>query len=318
MTVESRGGGVGVLLMGYGSPLGPEDLPGYLTDVLGGRPPTKVMVEEYRRRYDLIGWSPQLRILTSLQTKLEERLSRDGERVPVFLGTKHWSPHIADTIPAAAAAGVRHMVAIPLSPYASPWILSPYQRAIEEGRQRAGGRITVDLRAGWHLNPHWVAYWADCLGESLKGLPLNSIPLLSAHSLPERCRRAGDAYPELLAETTHAIAEAAHLERWDFTYQSAGNATEPWLGPDITEKMMDWSSGGFPEQLVAPIGFVFDHLEVLYDLDVVVREFAIRHGVQYHRVPLPNDHPQMVDALRQVVRQALSPNQPSTPTFRRR
>lgn len=291
----------GVLLMGYGSPAGPEDLPGYLTDVLAGRPPSEAMVQEYVRRYQRIGWSPQLRILTSLRHKLERRLARAGGPIPVFLGTKHWTPHIATAIPEAAQQGVRHLIAVPLSPYASPWILEPYRRAIEKGQRASTAPVTVDLRAGWHAEPHWIRFWSETIRAGLRTGPPGMVPLLSAHSLPERHRASGDPYPEILHETARAIASAGALAPWDFTYQSAGNTTEPWLGPDICEKMLEWRSRGRPEQLVAPIGFVFEHLEVLYDLDVVVKEFAAAHGVGYHRTPLPNDDDRLVEALASIV-----------------
>jgi len=293
--------GTGVLLLGYGSPAGPEDLPGYLTEVLGGRRPSPEMVKEYHRRYDLIGWSPQLRIITSLRAKLESRLAKDGGYPSVFLGTKHWSPHAADAIVEAAAAGVRRLIAVPLSPYASPWILAPYERAIDAGRRQAKSPIDVELRTGWHTNPHWIGYWTETLRRELGSSPTGTVALLSAHSLPERHRNAGDPYPEILTETVQAIAKAADPPFWDFTYQSAGNTTEPWLGPDITEKMVEWRGKGHPDQHVAPIGFVFEHLEVLYDLDHVVRDFAEKQGIRYRRAPMPNDSDRLVEALRSVV-----------------
>lgn len=301
MTEETNVEGTGVLLMGYGSPAGPEDLPGYLTDVLAGRPPSPEMVREYERRYGLIGWSPQLRILTSMRSKLERRLRGTAAPYPVFLGTKHWTPHIGEAIPEAASQGIRRLIAIPLSPYASPWILEPYRKAIERGRREARGEVLVDLRAGWHANPHWIRYWTETIHKSLREGAAKQMPLLSAHSLPERHRAAGDPYPEILSTTAAAIAREARLEPWDFTYQSAGNTTEPWLGPDITEKMREWRRKGWSEQLVAPIGFVFEHLEVLYDLDVVIRAFAESHGIGYHRTPMPNDDDRLIEALASIV-----------------
>jgi protoporphyrin/coproporphyrin ferrochelatase len=293
--------GTGVLLMGYGSPANAGDLPGYLTEVLGGRAPSKELVEEYRRRYELIGWSPQLRIISSLRAKLERRLAADGDHPKVFLGTKHWTPHVADVIGEAADAGVRRLIAVPLSPYASPWILAPYQRAIDDGTRGAKRPVEVELRSGWHRRPEWIGYWADAIRRDLAAAPSGTVALLSAHSLPQRHRDAGDPYPEILAETAQRIADAARPPLWEFTYQSAGNTTEPWLGPDVTERMVAWRDRGHPDQLLAPIGFVFEHLEVLYDLDHVVREFAEAHGVRYHRVRMPNDDDQVVEALRRVV-----------------
>jgi ferrochelatase len=287
--------------MGYGSPSGPEDLPAYLADVLG-RPPSEDTVAEYRRRYALIGGSPQNRVLESLRAKLERRLRADGPGdARVYLGTKHWRPHVADVVPRIAEDGYRSVRAIPLSPYASTWILRPYERALASGRARAEGSVEVDLRSGWHRNPHLIGYWRDAIRTALNETnPSEPVALLSAHSLPERFRALGDPYPELLRETADRIAGSAGLGRWQFTYQSAGNTTEPWLGPDITEVMLDWRKRGARTQWVASFGFVFDHLETLYDLDVVVRAFAETHDVEYRRVPMPNDADAIVAALYDV------------------
>jgi protoporphyrin/coproporphyrin ferrochelatase len=287
-----------VLLMGYGSPNGAEDLPSYLADVLHGRRPSAAMVAEYVRRYDRIGGSPQNRILASLREKLERRLARGGRGPRVFLGVKHGHPALRDVIPEAARAGFRHLVAVPLSPYASTWISEPYQEGVAEGIHAAPTPIDVDVRLDWHLDPRWLGYWGRSIRAELakRSDPTEAV-LLSAHSLPQRMRDRGDPYPEILHETSDAIARRARLERWSFTFQSAGNTTEPWLGPDITEVMLDWHRRGARNQLVASFGFVFDHLEVLYDLDVVVREFAEQNGIEYRRVPMPNDSEAVVGAL---------------------
>jgi protoporphyrin/coproporphyrin ferrochelatase len=287
-----------VLLMGYGSPNGSQDLRAYLADVLHGSSPSEAMVAEYVRRYDRIGGSPQNRILASLRSKLERRLESDWPGVRVFLGVKHGHPALREVIPEAARAGYRQLIAVPLSPYASTWISVPYQEGVAEGVRAAPSPIGVDVRLGWHLDPNWIGYWSHAIREglALQGDPQEAV-LLSAHSLPQRMRDQGDPYPELLHETSDAIARDAQLSRWSFTFQSAGNTTESWLGPDITEVMLDWKRKGAECQLVASFGFVFDHLEVLYDLDVVIREFAEGHGIEYRRVPMPNDSAAVVDAL---------------------
>jgi protoporphyrin/coproporphyrin ferrochelatase len=287
-----------VLLMGYGSPNGADDLPSYLADVLHGQPPSAEMVAEYVRRYERIGGSPQNRILASLREKLERHLQSERPGTRVFLGVKHGTPALRDVIPEAARAGVRHLVAVPLSPYASIWISEPYRAGVAEGIRAAPVPIDVDVRLDWHLDPNWLGYWARAIREELgKRKDSKEVVLLSAHSLPQRMRDRGDPYPEILDETSRAIAREARLERWSFSYQSAGNTTEPWLGPDLTEVMLDWLRRGARHQLVASFGFVFDHLEVLYDLDVVVREFAEPHGIEYHRVPMPDDADEVVRAL---------------------
>jgi protoporphyrin/coproporphyrin ferrochelatase len=298
MTEEHPPGTTAVLLMGYGSPNGPDDLPSYLTDVLHGTPPSAEMVAEYVRRYARIGGSPQNRILASLREKLERRLGRERPGTRVFLGVKHGRPALRDVIPEAARAGFDHLVAVPLSPYASTWISEPYQAGVAEGIRATPTPIDVDVRLDWHLQPEWLSYWSRAIRADLTEHPdPNGTVLLSAHSLPQRMRDRGDPYPEILRETSDAIARLARLERWSFTYQSAGNTTEPWLGPDITEVMLDWQRRGARRQLVASFGFVFDHLEVLYDLDVVIREFAEGKGIEYRRVPMPNDAEEVVHAL---------------------
>jgi protoporphyrin/coproporphyrin ferrochelatase len=298
-----------VLLMGYGSPDGASDLPAYLKEVLHGATPPAEMVAEYVRRYDLIGGSPQNRILASVRKKLEDRLGRDWPGARVFLGVKHGRPALRDVIPEAARAGFRHLVAVPLSPYASTWISEPYQQGVAEGIRLANSPIAADVRFGWHLDPHWIAYWNRAIRAELRR-PDDGAVLLSAHSLPQRMRDRGDPYPDLLHETSDAIARAAGLPHWSFTFQSAGNTTEPWLGPDITEVMTEWKRQGKPNQLIASFGFVFDHLEVLYDLDVVVRQFAEDQGIEYRRVPMPNDAAEVVEALADRV---LAPASSSSP-----
>jgi protoporphyrin/coproporphyrin ferrochelatase len=298
VTPESSPASTAVLLMGYGSPNGAEDLPSYLTDVLHGRSPPAEMVAEYVRRYDRIGGSPQNRILASLRDKLERRIGQDRPGTQVFLGVKHGHPALRDVIPEAARAGFAHLVAVPLSPYASTWISEPYQEGVAEGIRAARTPIDVDVRLDWHLSPDWLGYWSRGIRAELTTHPdPNGAVLLSAHSLPQRMRDRGDPYPEILRETSDAIARLARLKRWSFTFQSTGNTTEPWMGPDITEVMLDWQRRGARRQLVASFGFVFDHLEVLYDLDVVVREFAEAHAIEYRRVPMPNDDQAVVEAL---------------------
>jgi ferrochelatase len=284
--------------MGYGSPAGPADLRAYLSEVLHGRSPSDEMVEEYLRRYERIGWSPQNRVVASLRDQLEQRIQHERPGSKVYLGMKHWKPRISDAIPRAVRDGFTEIVAVPLSPYASIWIMEPYRSGVEEGIRASPRAVTVDIRAGWHLDPNWIGYWNRSIQHELRRLDDPSAAvILSAHSLPTRFRDRGDPYPELVQATALSVAATAGLERWSFTYQSPGNTTEPWLGPEIVDVMAAWKQKGAHRQLVASTGFVFDHLETLYDLDVVVKEEAKERGIAYHRVPMPNDAPEIVEAL---------------------
>jgi ferrochelatase len=303
----------GVLLMGYGSPSGAQDLPGYLTEILH-RPPTPETVREYERRYALIGGSPQSAILARVRDGVADRLASEAPGVPVFLGTKHWHPNVSEVIPRASAAGVTRLVAIPLSPYASTWILEPYRTALDAGAARAPQPIAIELAAGWHTEPAWIDYWAGAIRTALaEANDPSAVVHLSAHSLPKKYADLGDPYPAILRETSERIARAAGLARWEFTFQSAGNDTEPWLGPDITEQMRKWKEKGARTHVVASFGFVFDHLEVLYDLDVVTRKFAEDLGVVYRRVPEPNSDPKLLAALVAVAIRGLRAAPPAGP-----
>ncbi len=296
---------LGVVLMGYGSPSGPDDLPAYLTEVLHGTAPSEEMVAEYVRRYEVIGGSPQNRILASVREQLERRIQRERPGSRVYLGMKHWKPWLRDVIPAATRDGFTELVAVPLSPYDSLWIMEPYAAGVAEGVRASPRPVTVDIRGGWSLDPSWIGYWAEEIRRSLaQTRDPRAVVILSAHSLPQRFKDRGDPYPELVRATAEAVAAAAGLERWSFTFQSPGNTTEPWLGPEIGDVMNDWKEKGARTQLVASTGFVFDHLETLYDLDVVVRKAATENGIDYRRVPQPNDRPEVVAAL---ARRVLAP-----------
>jgi ferrochelatase len=296
VTVAAGNGARAVLLMGYGSPNGPAEIPGYLTEVLHGRVPTDAMVEDYRRRYARIGGSPQNRVLASLRSKLEGRVRASSPASAVYLSVKHGAPALKDVIPQAARDGFTELVAVATTPYASLWITEPYEAGIREGVAAASAPVHVEGRFGWHLDPDWIGYWARAIRAELARSPAD-IVLLSAHSLPQRMRDRGDPYPEILRATAEAIGAAIAPTPWRFTYQSAGNTTEPWLGPDITEVMLEEAGRGARRSLIASFGFVFDHLEVLYDLDVLVREFADQHRLPYRRVAMPNDAEEVVSAL---------------------
>lgn len=305
MTDPPVDGSTAILLMGYGSPSGPSDLPGYLAEILH-RPPSAETVREYERRYARIGGSPQAAILTRVRERLEARLAREAPGVRVYLGTKHWHPNVADVVPQASRDGVTRLLAIPLSPYASTWVLEPYRAALATGAANAPKPISVELAPGWHDEPALRRYWASAIRRTLSDADdPSAVVHLSAHSLPKHYADLGDPYPTILRETADRIAAEARLDRWEFTFQSAGNTTEPWLGPDITEQVVKWTARGAKTHVVASFGFVFDHLEVLYDLDVVVREFVEGRGVRYLRVPEPNDDPDLVEALASVARREL-------------
>ena len=302
-----------MLMMGYGSPNGAEDLPG----VPRRRPARPSSVAVYGRRIRPGGTR---RLVGPPKTGSSPRWGRSSSEDSVgispgpasFSGSSMVIRHSGTWCPKPLVRGSGTLIAVPLSPYASTWISEPYREGVAEGIRASASPITVDVRLDWHLDPNWLGYWNRAIRTAVAS---NSDPtgavLLSAHSLPQRMRDRGDPYPEILQETSSAIAQGAGLARWSFAYQSAGNTTEAWLGPDLTDVMLDWQRRGAKRQWIASFGFVFEHLEVLYDLDVVVREFAASHGIDYRRVPMPNDADEVVEAL--AARVLAPPSKPKRP-----
>ena len=280
-----------VVLMAYGSPAEPEDVRPYLEDVRGGRPASDEAVEELAERYRRIGGRSPLDDVTEAQrAALERELG-----TPVFVGMKHWRPRIAEAVEAALAAGATRIVGLVLAPHYSRLSIGGYRERLEEA---LGGRAELVLVESWHDEPALV----EVLAERVRGT--DAWVVFTAHSLPERILADGDPYREQLLETARLVAERAGLERWSFAFQSASPTGEPWLGPDVLEELERLQADGVGKVLVAPVGFVSDHLEILWDLDVEAREKAGELGLELARIESLNDDPAFVRALANVVERA--------------
>ena len=277
--------------MAYGSPSGPEDVRPYLEDVRGGRPVSDEAVEELAERYRRIGGRSPLDDVTEAQrAALEQELG-----VPVFVGMKHWRPRIADAVEAALAAGATRIVGLVLAPHYSRMSIGGYRERLEEA---LAGRAELVLVESWHDEPAFV----EVLAERVRGT--DAWVVFTAHSLPERILADGDPYRDQLLETSRLVAEKAGLERWSFAFQSASATREPWLGPDVLDELERLRAEGVERVLVEPIGFVSDHLEILWDLDVEARERAGELGLEWARTESLNDDPAFVHALADLVRKA--------------
>jgi ferrochelatase len=288
-----------VVLMAYGSPAGPEDVRPYLEDVRGGRPVSDEAVEELAERYRRIGGRSPLDDVTEAQrAALERELG-----TPVFVGMKHWRPRIADAVEAALAGGATRIVGLVLAPHYSGMSIGGYRERLEEA---LGGRAELVLVESWHDEPAFL----DVLAERVRRT--DAWVVFTAHSLPERILADGDPYREQLLETARLVAERAGLERWSFAFQSASATGEPWLGPDVLEELERLRTDGVDEVLVAPVGFVSDHLEILWDLDVEAREKAEELGLELSRIESLNDDPAFVRALADIVERAQQ-EQPAVP-----
>jgi protoporphyrin/coproporphyrin ferrochelatase len=288
-----------VVLMAYGSPSSPEDIRPYFEDVRGGRPVSDEAVEELAERYRRIGGRSPLDDVTEAQrAALERELG-----LPVFVGMKHWRPRIAEAVESALAAGATRIVGIVLAPHYSRLSVGAYRERLEAG---LAGRAELVLVESWHDHEPFV----EVLAERVRGTDAHVV--FTAHSLPERILAEGDPYREQLHETARLVAERAGLERWSFAFQSATPTGEAWLGPDVLEELERLHTAGVRKVLVAPVGFVSDHLEILWDLDVEARERAAELGLELERIESLNDDPGFIRALADLAERARE-EQPALP-----
>ena len=302
------------MLMTYGSPvsLDREAVRAYLARVRGGREPESELVDEFARRYEVIGGSPLIAITLDQAAALSDVLGW-----PVAAGMRFSEPSIVDGLRDLVRRGVEHVVAIVLSPQYSPLLMSGYAKAIEEARAELGDRAPrVDVAGAWHDEPAFVRGLARRVGETLDGLGRDererAAVLLTAHSLPRRVAEQEPGYLAQLRETAEAVASAAGLpdEDWSFCWQSAGHEPGEWMKPDFADLMPELAAAGRRCVLVAPIQFLADHLEVLYDVDVGAREQAERCGLTFRRIDSLNLDPDLIEALAAVVRRTVRDNGP--------
>jgi protoporphyrin/coproporphyrin ferrochelatase len=305
----SSSGRPGVLLMTYGSPasLEREDIRTYLMRVRSGREPEPELVNEFTRRYQVIGGSPLIEITREQAAALADALGW-----PVEVGMRFSEPSILVGLRALAEAGASRVAAIILSPQYSPLLMSGYARAIDEARTRLGdGAPDVVVAGAWHEESAFVKALARRIVEARARLSAQGRDghhvLMTAHSLP---RRVADQEPDYLGQlraTANAVAAAAGLPArdWTFCWQSAGHEPGEWMKPDFADLMPGIAASGRRAVLVAPVQFLADHLEILYDIDIGAREQAERVGLRFHRIPSLNDDPDLIAAFARVARQTL-------------
>jgi ferrochelatase len=296
----------GVLLMAYGTPATPDDVEAYYTHVRRGRPPTPELLADLQRRYEAIGGtSPLLEVTRAQAAGLGTAL---GDGWVVELGMKHAPPFIEEGMAALADRGVRRVVGLVLAPHYSALSVGEYAARASATETVAGGRTELAMVESWHLAPRYVDLLAKRVTEALPSLvvtdPDRVEVVFTAHSLPARVLEAGDPYPDQLRETAEAVAERAGLVRWSLAWQSAGRTPEPWIGPDLLTHIAERAEAGVEGVVVCPAGFVSDHLEILYDLDVEAAGVAARLGLAFARTRSANDDPQFCAMLAEVVRAA--------------
>jgi ferrochelatase len=296
---------IAVLVMAYGGPDSLDDVEPYLLDVRNYRPTSAEIVHEIRERYAKIGGRSPIRELTNAQAAgLQQALDRgDGAEWTVFVGMRHWHPFIQDVLPKITAAGFDRMVGLVMAPHYSRMSIGAYFKKIAD----AGTPLAVAPVERWHLLPGYLDAVAERVEEALQRFPEGSrgtVPIVfTAHSLPERILEWNDPYPVELGETVAALAERFPGHPFTFAYQSAAMTPDPWLGPDAGEVIASYAEQGIREVLIAPIGFVSDHVEILFDIDVEFTGQAKELGVHLERIRMVNDHPGMMSALAELVRE---------------
>jgi protoporphyrin/coproporphyrin ferrochelatase len=300
---------VGVLVMAYGTPDRPEDILPYYTHIRRGRPPTPEALQELTERYQAIGGGSRLNEITRAQAAgIGAALNdgSDGYRYRIYVANKHWKPWIPDTVRQMGGDGIRKAVAVVLAPQGSRMSSGSYFEQVDKALEQIGTAIECRQVFNWHLEPGFIEAEAEKVEEALTRFPGLSrervAVIFSAHSLPERILTWDDPYPRHLQEMGEAIAARCGLRNIHFAYQSAGRTPEPWLGPDVREKMAELAAAGETAILVCAAGFISEHLEVQYDLDVEARQEAERLGIRFARTAMLNDHPTLLQALAAAVR----------------
>ena len=293
-----------VLLIAFGGPESPDEIRPFLERVTAGRRIPASRLAEVARHYEVIGGRSPLNEITRRQAEgLRQRLARDGLDVPVYVGMRNWRPFLDETLAKMRADGHRRVSGIILSTFRTEASWERYISSVEAART-ADGVPVVEYAAAWSGDPLFIEAVADRVAATLDGLPpdCHDAPLVfTSHSIP--CSMAdGSPYAAEFREASQRVAERLGRSRWTLAYQSrSGNPGDPWLEPDVCESIAGLARDGERAVVVVPIGFVCDHVEVLYDLDCEAREKAEALGMTFHRAPAVNDHPLFIDLLASLV-----------------
>ncbi|SEP81553.1 ferrochelatase [Piscibacillus halophilus] len=298
---------VGLLVMAYGTPYKEEDLERYYTHIRHGRKPSDEALEDLRSRYEAIGGiSPLARITQEQGEALEAKLNEEQDDVQfkLYLGLKHIDPFIEDAVEQMAKDGIKEAVSIVLAPHYSTFSIKSYNGRAQDEASKHG--IQLKSVVDWYNEPGFINYWVEQINKVYGSMPEdereNACLIVSAHSLPEKIIQDGDPYPDQLQETADLIAKEAGITDYEIGWQSEGNTPEPWLGPDVQDLTRDlFEQKGYQAFVYAPVGFVSDHLEVLFDNDVECKDVCDDIQASYYRPEMPNTHPKFIETLSKVV-----------------
>jgi protoporphyrin/coproporphyrin ferrochelatase len=295
-----------VLLMAMGGPDCLENVEPFLLDVRGGRPTPPELVAEIRERYRATGGrSPAVGITLSVAKKLEERLNESGQRYRVYVGLRHWHPFIKDTLTQLLRDDPEHIIGFCMAPQQSSMSTGAYRKKVEEGQALLKDHHPVSYVGRWNRHPKLIAAIAENVQAGLGKFPTAARPevtvLFTAHSLPERIVAMNDPYPEQVRGTVGAVTHMLGEQPTAFAYQSQGRSGERWLGPTVESTIDELARAGQRHVLVAPIGFLCDHVETLYDIDIELKQLAGARGIQLERIAMLNDSPALIETLVDVL-----------------
>ncbi|EGP9249598.1 TPA: ferrochelatase, partial [Listeria monocytogenes] len=285
---------VGLLVMAYGTPYKDEDIERYYTDIRHGHKPSEEMIADLRGRYHAIGGlSPLAKITEAQAYGLEKALneSQDEVEFKAYIGLKHIEPFIEDAVEAMHKDGIEEAISIVLAPHYSSFSVEAYNKRAKDAADKLGG-LRIKAINDWYKQPKFIQMWADRINETAKQIPadelLDTVLIVSAHSLPEKIKQHNDPYPDQLQETADFIFEKVVVPHYALGWQSEGKTGEPWLGPDVQDLTRElYGREKYKHFIYTPVGFVAEHLEVLYDNDYECKVVTDEVGATYHRPPMP-------------------------------
>ena len=296
-----------ILLMAMGGPDCLENVEPFLLDVRGGRPTPPELVEEIRERYRVTGGkSPAVGITQAVAKKLEQQLNEscDG-RYRVYVGFRHWHPFIKDTYAELLKESPEQIIGLCMAPQQSSLSTGAYRKKVEEARSGLEDHTSVTYVGSWNRHPKLIAAIVENIRQGLQKFPADvraTVPVLfTAHSLPERIVAMKDPYPNEVKGTVDAVTQSLGAQPTCFAYQSQGRSAEPWLGPTVEEMLDTIYRSGYRHVLVAPIGFICDHVETLFDIDIELKQLAVTKGMHLERMAMLNDDPSLIETLRDVL-----------------
>lgn len=302
----------GLLLMAYGTPRTPDEIEPYYTHIRRGRKPSQEHLDDLVSRYEAVGGLNRFADITDEQVQaLEKEMNKrypDREFVG-YLGLKHISPFIEDAVEKMKQDGIKEAISLVLAPHYSTYSVKEYNGRAKEHAVAIGGPKIRSIES-WYLEPGFISYWVGVIQEAFAAMSAvereKAVVIFSAHSLPEKILQSGDPYPQQLEETAKLIAEQAGIANFAIGWQSAGKSPEPWLGPDVQDLTRELhAKHGYQAFVYCPVGFIAEHLEVLYDNDVECKAVTDELGVHYYRPPMPNARPAFISSLADAIEKKL-------------